>query len=324
MGYGIRIHKHGGPEVLRWEEVAPLHPAAGEVLVRHQAIGLNFIDTYFRTGLYKPPALPFIPGNEGAGIVAEVGKGVTAVKPGDRIAYAGTLGSYAQERLLPADRVVKVPRGVSAELAASIMLKGMTAHYLLHRVHKVKAGDTVLCHAAAGAVGQILCQWANALGATVIGTVGSAEKAKIAKKRGCHHVINYREKDFAAEVLRITRGAKVDVVYDGVGKDVYPASLDCIRPLGLWALFGQSSGPVPPVDLSILAQKGSLFVTRPILFTYIAARKDLEKAARQLFRVVTDGTVNAEVNQRYALKDAAQAHRDLEARRTTGATVLLP
>lgn len=324
MAFGIKVHEHGGPEVLIWEEVETPPPGPGEVLVRHKAVGLNFIDTYFRSGLYKPPALPFIPGNEGAGDVAAVGEGVTHVEPGDRVAYAATLGSYAEERLLPADRVVKIPDDLSYEMAAAIMLKGLTAHYLLRRTHAVQQGETILCHAAAGGVGQILTQWARSLGATVIGTVGSAAKAEIAKSRGCHHVINYAERDFVAEVKEITGGGGVDVVYDGVGKDTYPASLDCIRPLGLWALFGQASGPVPPVDLTILSQKGSLFVTRPVLFTYIAEREKLEQAARELFEVVGTGAVKVEVNQRYALKDAAQAHRDLQGRRTTGASVLLP
>jgi NADPH2:quinone reductase len=324
MAHGIRVHEHGGPEVLAWEEVETPKPGPGEVLVRHHAVGLNFIDTYFRTGLYKPPALPFIPGNEGAGDVIAVGEGVAHVKPGDRVAYAATLGSYAEERLLPADRVVEIADDVSYETAAAIMLKGLTAHYLVRWTHAIQPGETILCHAAAGGVGQILTQWARSLGATVIGTVGSPAKAEIARECGCHHVINYAEQDFVAEVRRITGGRGVDVVYDGVGKDTYPGSLDCLRPLGLWALFGQASGPVPPVDLTILAQKGSLFATRPILFTYIAEREKLEEAARELFGVIGAGTVKVEVSQRYALKDAARAHRDLEARRTTGASVLVP
>lgn len=324
MAFAIRVHEHGGPEVLRWEEVETPEPGPGEVLVRHHAVGLNFIDTYFRKGLYKPPALPFSPGNEGAGEIVAVGKGVSHLRPGERVAYAATLGSYAEERLLPADRVVRIADDIAYETAAAIMLKGLTAHYLLHWTHAVQPGETLLCHAAAGGVGQILTQWARGLGATVIGTVGSAKKMELAERCGCHHVINYAEQDFVAEVRRITGGRGVDVVYDGVGKDTYPGSLDCLRPLGLWALFGQSSGPVPPVDLAILAQKGSLFVTRPTLFTYIAEREKLEEAARALFDAVGAGTVKAEVNQRYALKDAAEAHRDLEARRTTGASVLLP
>lgn len=324
MTHAIVVEKTGGPEVLKWREVAVGKPGRGQVRVRHTAIGLNFIDIYFRQGLYPPPALPFTLGNEGAGEVVAVGAGVSDLKVGDRVAYAASLGAYSEERLVEADRVVKVPGGVSDEVAAAIMLKGMTAQYLLRQTFRVKKGDTILLHAAAGGVGLIACQWANALGATVIGTAGSKEKVRLAKTHGCHHVIDYRAKDFVAEVKRITRGAGVDVVYDSVGKDTFPGSLDCLRPLGLWVLFGQSSGPVPPVDLGILAQKGSLFATRPTLFTYAARREDLLKMARELFRVVANGQVKVEINQRYALRDAARAQRDLAARRTTGASVLLP
>jgi len=324
MTHVIQIDQHGGPNVLKWREVEVASPGKGEVRIRHHAIGLNFIDTYFRTGLYKPPSLPFIPGAEGAGEVVAVGRGVKDVKPGDRVAYSGGLGAYAEERNLAADRAVKIPRNVSYEQAAAIMLKGLTAQYLLRRTHRVKPGETILFHAAAGGVGQIACQWAHALGATVIGTVGGKPKVRLAKAAGCHHVIDYKAEDFVERVRKITKGAGVDVVYDGVGKDTYPGSLDCLRPLGMWVLFGQSSGPVPPFDLQTLAPKGSLFVTRPTIATYTAKREDLIKGARELFRVVGNGAVKVAINQRYALKDAAKAHRDLEARKTTGATVLLP
>lgn len=324
MSKAIRVHEYGAPKVMQWENAKPGKPKKGEALVRHHAVGLNYIDTYFRSGAYKAPALPFTPGNEGAGEVLALGAGVTGLKVGDRVAYAGPLGSYSEERTMPADRLVKIPDNVSYELAASIMLKGMTAQYLLRRTFRVKKGDTILFHAAAGGVGLMACQWANALGATVIGTVGSKEKAKLAKAHGCHHVINYREKDFVEQVRRITRKEGVDVVYDGVGKDTFPGSLDCIKPLGMWVLFGAASGPVPPLDLQMLAARGSLFTTRPTLFSYIAKREDLVKTARELFKVVGDETVKVEINQRYKLKDAAKAHRDLEGRKTTGASVLLP
>ena len=322
MSKAILVHEHGGPGVMKWEDMATGKPKRGEILIRHHAVGLNYIDTYFRSGLYKPAALPFVPGNEGAGEVLAVGAGVKDMKVGDRIAYAGPIGSYSEERTIAADRVVKLPKTIDYDVAASIMLKGMTAQYLLRRTFRVKKGDTILFHAAAGGVGLMACQWANALGATVIGTVGSKEKAKLAKAHGCHHVINYREKNFAEEVRRITKKQGVDVVYDGVGKDTFPGSLDCLKPLGMWVLFGAASGPVPPIDLGILAQKGSLFATRPSMFTYVAKREDLVKTARELFKVVGDGTVKVEINQRYALKDAGRAHTDLEGRKTTGATVL--
>jgi NADPH2:quinone reductase len=324
MTRAIQIDQPGGPNALKWREVEVGDPGKGEVRIRHRAIGLNFLDTYFRSGLYKAPSLPFVPGNEGAGDVVAVGRGVGEFKPGDRVAYVGGLGAYAEERLVPADRLVKLPRGVSDEQAAAVMLKGLTAHYLLRRTFKVKKGDTILCHAAAGGVGHLLCQWADALGVTVIGTAGGAAKVKIAKANGCRYVIDYKTQDFVERVRKITKGAGVDVVYDGVGKDTYPGSLDCLRPLGMWVLFGQSSGPPPPLEMATLAQKGSLFATRPTLFTYIAKREDLLKGARELFRAVANGAVKIEIDQRYALKDAAKAHRDLEARKTTGATVLLP
>lgn len=324
MTHAIRIHEHGGPDVMKWETVVVGKPGDNEILVRHSAVGLNYIDTYHRTGLYKI-ALPSIIGREGAGVVEAVGIGVTEVKVGDRVAYGSApIGSYAESRLVSADRVVRIPDGVTDQQAASMMLKGMTAQYLIRRTHCVKPGDTILFHAAAGGVGLILCQWARHLGATVIGTVGSEEKAVLAKANGCHHVINYRSEDFVARVAEITGGKKCAVVYDGVGKDTFMKSLDCVRPRGMVALFGNASGKVEPLDLGILAAKGSLFVTRPTLDTHVATREDLVATANDLFDVVSRGIVKIEVNQTYALKDAAQAHQDLEARKTTGSTVLIP
>ena len=325
MSKAIRIHAHGGPEALRYEENDPGRPGAGEVLVRHTAIGLNFLDVYYRTGLYPAPnGLPLVPGAEAAGVVVEVGPGVDRLKAGDRIAYAAATGSYAQERVIAADRLVKVPDGIGDEQAAAMMLKGMTAEYLLRRTFKVKAGDTILCHAAAGGVGLILGQWAKHLGAVTIGTVGSADKAERARASGYDHVIDYRSQDFVAEVAAITGGRKCDVVYDSVGKDTFPGSLDCLRPLGMFVSFGQSSGPIPPFDIGLLARKGSLFATRPTLFHYNARREDLEESAAALFDVVLSGAVEIRINQRYGLDEAARAHADLEGRRTTGATVLVP
>lgn len=323
MPKAIRVHETGGPEVLRFEEHDPGRPGAGEALVEHKAIGLNFIDVYFRTGLY-PEKTPFVPGGEAAGVVLEVGEGVEALKPGDRVAYCIRGGAYAEQRVIAADRLVKVPDTISDEQAAAMMLKGMTAWYLLRRTYDVKPGDTILYHAAAGGVGLLVGQWAKHLGATVIGTAGAPEKIELALGHGYDHVINYRVEDFVEAVDRITEGRKCDVVYDSVGKDTFPASLDCLRPLGLFVSFGQSSGPVPPLNLAVLSQKGSLFVTRPTLFTYIAKRADLEEAARSLFEVVGSGAVEVVINQRYDLKDVAQAHRDLEGRKTTGTTVLVP
>lgn len=321
----ILVSKHGGPEVLEWRDHPVGDPGPGDVRIRHDAIGLNFLDVYFRTGLYPAPnGLPLVPGNEGAGVVIGVGEGVSSLKEGDRIAYAGPIGAYAQERVIAADRLVKVPDSIELDVAAGMMLKGMTAEYLLRRTHEVKAGQTILFHAAAGGVGLIAGQWAKALGATVIGTVGSAQKAELASAHGYDHVINYREEDFVARVKDITGGKGVDVVYDSVGKDTFPGSLDCLRPRGLWVSFGQSSGPVDPIDIGILSKKGSLFATRPTLFTYIASRADLEASARSLFDVVSRGIVRIELNQRYPLSEAAQAHRDLEGRKTTGTTVLTP
>lgn len=325
MVRAIRIHTPGGPEALSLDEVPVGDPAPGQIRLKQTAIGLNYIDTYHRTGLYPVPTLPTVIGLEAAGIVEAVGAGVEKLKPGDRVAYgAGPLGAYAEARLIDAAKVVKLPDAISDRVAAAIMLKGMTAHYLLRRTYVVKPGDVILVHAAAGGVGLILCQWAKALGATVIGTVGSPEKAAEAARHGCDHPVLYREQDFVTWVKEITKGAGVPVVYDSVGKDTFMKSLDCLRPFGVMALFGQSSGPVPPVDLGILAQKGSLYVTRPTLMTYVAKRPDLERAARELFEVVGSGKVKVEINQTYPLAEAARAHRDLEARKTTGSTLLLP
>ena len=324
MTHAIRIHEHGGPEVMKWETVEVGAPGEKEVRIRHTAVGLNFIDTYHRTGLYKIP-LPSVIGREAAGVVESVGAGVADLKIGDRVAYgAAPIGAYAEARLVPADRLVKIPDSVTDQQAASIMLKGMTAQYLLRRTYAVKAGDTILFHAAAGGVGLILCQWAKHLGANVIGTVGSAEKGELAKAHGCDHIINYRTEDFVARVAEITGGKKCAVVYDGVGKDTFLKSLDCIRPRGTMALFGNASGKVEPFDLGMLAAKGSLYVTRPTLDTHVATREDLVATAADLFDVVGRGIVKVEINQTYALKDAEQAHRDLEARKTTGSTVLIP
>jgi NADPH2:quinone reductase len=325
MSKAIRIHQNGGPEVMKYEDADPGKPGAGQVLIEHTAIGLNFIDVYFRTGLYPAPAgMPFTPGSEGAGRVLELGPDVTGLKVGDRVAYAGPLGAYAERRVVPADRLVRIPEGISDEQAAGMMLKGMTAEYLLRRTYRVKKGDTILFHAAAGGVGLLAGQWAKLLGATVIGTAGSEEKIALAKAHGYDHVINYRTQDFVAEVNRITNGEKCATVYDSVGKDTFPGSLDCLRPMGMWASFGQSSGALEPVNLGILSQKGSLFATRPTLFTYVAKRADLEESASALFDVVAKGIVKIEAKQTYKLADAAKAHRDLEGRKTTGVTVLIP
>jgi len=323
MPYAIRIHETGGPEKMRWEEVAIEAPGPGQVLVRNTAIGLNFIDTYHRSGMY-PVTLPATLGMEGAGVVDSVGPKVTGLKAGDRVAYAQPLGAYGEFVLRPADRLVKIPAGIEDKTAAAMMLKGMTAQYLLRRTYKVKAGDTILVHAAAGGVGQILCQWGKHLGAAVIGTVGSEEKARLAKKAGCRHVIVTAREKFSERVKEITKGAGVPVVYDGVGKDTFMGSLDCLAPLGLMVSYGSASGAVPPFDILILSRKGSLYVTRPTLMTYTAKREDLLKSAAELFSVVKKGAVKITINQTYALRDAAQAHRDLESRKTTGSTVLLP
>tara|TARA_R110002020_G_scaffold441495_2_gene652333 strand:+ start:8636 stop:9613 length:978 start_codon:yes stop_codon:yes gene_type:complete len=325
MMKAILVSKCGGPEVLEWRDHEVGSPGPGEVRIRHEAVGLNFIDVYYRTGLYPAPnGLPLVPGNEGAGIVTAVGEGVTLFKEGDRIAYAGPIGAYTSERVIAADRIVKVPEGIELDVAAGMMLKGMTAEYLLRRTYAIQPGDKILYHAAAGGVGLIVGQWAKALGATVIGTVGSEEKAKLAQANGYDHVINYRTEDFVERVRQITDGKGVDVVYDSVGKDTFPGSLDCLRPRGLWTSFGQSSGPIEPFNIGILSQKGSLFATRPTLFSYIASRADLEASANALFDVVSRGVVKIGINQRYPLAEAARAHADLEARKTTGTTVLMP
>jgi NADPH2:quinone reductase len=325
MSKAIKIQANGGPEVMAYEENDPGRPGPGQVLVRHTAIGLNFLDVYYRSGLYPAPAgFPLIPGNEAAGVVLETGEGVEGLKKGDRVAYAGPLGAYCDERVIAASVLVKVPEGVSDEQAAAMMLKGMTAEYLLRRTFPVKPGDIILYHAAAGGVGLILGQWAKHLGATVIGTASSAEKIALAKAHGFDHVINYRETDFVGAVKEITGGKLCDVVYDSVGKDTFPGSLDCLRPRGLFVSFGQSSGPIPPFNLALLSQKGSLYATRPTIFLYNAKREDLEASAKALFEVVASGAVRIEINQRYALRDAAKAHADLEARKTTGTSILLP
>jgi len=321
MVQAIRFAKTGGPEVLEWQAVDVGKPGPGQVRLKHSAVGLNYIDTYQRSGLYPMP-MPSGLGSEAAGIIEEVGSGVSGLKAGDRVAYAGgPLGAYSEARVMPADRLVPIPAGITDSQAAAMMLKGMTACYLIRRTHAVKKGETILIHAAAGGVGLIVCQWAKHLGATVIGTVGDDEKAALAKKHGCDHPINYRREDFVARVNEITGGKKCPVVYDSVGKDTFFKSLDCIAPLGLMALFGQSSGAVAPVDLGILAGKGSLFVTRPTLNTYTATREDLLTASGDLFAVVASGAVKIQVNQAYPLRNAAQAHRDLESRKTTGSTV---
>ncbi|HKA42914.1 MAG TPA: quinone oxidoreductase [Burkholderiales bacterium] len=323
MPYAIRISEHGGPEKLRWEEVQVGDPGPGQVRVRNTAIGLNYIDTYQRGGLY-PMQLPFTLGSEGAGVIEAVGPKVKEFKVGDRVAYAGPIGAYAQVLLRPADRLVKIPTGVDDKEAAAMMLKGMTAQYLIRRTYRVKKGDTILMHAAAGGVGLILCQWAKHLGANVIGTVGSDEKAALAKKAGCKHVIVTSREKFFDRVKEITKGQGVPVVYDGVGKDVFMDSLDCLSPLGLMVNFGNASGAVPPFSPLILSAKGSLFLTRPTLGTYTAKREDLVKTAQELFSVVKSKKVKIAINQTYPLREAAQAHADLESRKTTGSTVLLP
>jgi NADPH2:quinone reductase len=323
MIQAIRIHAPGGPEVMKWEEVPRPEPSQGEALIKQEAVGLNYIDVYFRSGLYKAPTIPLVIGQEGAGTVLAIGPGVTAVKPGDRVAYAGALGGYATERVIAADRLVKLPDAIDFKTAAAMMLQGMTAQYLIRRTYAVKSGDTIVVHAAAGGVGLILSQWAKSLGATVIGVVSTEQKAELARAHGATHTV-VGHANLVAEVKRITGGAMVPVVYDSVGKDTWTASLDCLAPLGLMVSYGNASGPVGPVDIGILAAKGSLYLTRPSLATYTAKRSDLEKVAADLFDVVSRGVVKIEVNQTYPLKDAAAAHIALESRKTTGSTVLLP
>ena len=325
MVAAVRVHKTGGPEVLTFEDIEVPAPGQGQVKIKQHACGVNFIDCYFRMGLYPSPVgMPFVAGNEGAGEVTAVGPGVTDLKVGDRVAYVVPLGGYAAERLLPADRSVKIPDKITYEQAAGMMLKGMTAQYLLNRTFKVGKGMTVLMHAAAGGVGLILCQWAKHLGATVIGTVGSKDKAALAKANGCDHTILYRDEDFVAKVKEITGGKLCDVVYDAIGKTTFPASLDCIRPLGMFVSFGAASGPIEAFNIGILQQKGSLFATRPTLNTYTAKREDLMMTAKDLFDIVASGKVKIPVNQTYALKDAVKAHRELEGRETTGSSILVP
>jgi NADPH:quinone reductase len=325
MIQAICIHQTGGPEILKWETVEPGKPNIGETRIRQTAIGLNYIDIYYRTGLYPLPSLPIVLGLEGAGIVEEVGVGVTEVKVGDRVAYAGgPLGAYAEERLIPADRLVLLPDGISDVEAAGMMLKGLTAQYLLRRTYSLNSGETILVHAAAGGVGSLLCQWANYLGATVIGTVSSDQKAEHAKANGCKHTIVYTRENFSERVKQLTEGIGVPVVYDGVGKDTFLESLNCLSPFGLMVSFGNASGKVPLFDIGILSAKGSLFLTRPTLMDYTAKRADLQSSAKDLFDVVLCGAVKVDVQHTYALKDAAMAHRDLEARRITGSVVLLP
>ena len=324
MVHAIRIHETGGPDVLRWEAVEVPAPAEGELRIRHTAIGLNYIDTYIRDGLYKTQ-LPLALGQEAAGEVLAVGPGVTGFKPGDRVAYGnGPTGSYSEERVIPAEKVVKIPDGVNDRTAAAIMLKGLTSWYLLRRTFQVAPGQTILFHAAAGGVGQIACQWAKHLGATVIGTAGGPEKVAVARANGCDHVIDYSTEDFVARVRAITGGKGVPVVYDGVGKTTFEGSLDCLSPRGMMVTFGNASGPVAPISPLVLSQKGSLYLTRPTLATHIAARSEYEAAAAELFDVVAKGAVKISINQTYPLRETAQAHRDLEARKTTGSTVLLP
>jgi len=324
MPHAIRVHQPGGPEVMQWEEVTVGDPGPGQARVRHTAVGLNYIDTYHRSGLYKLP-MPTALGSEGAGIVEAVGADVTDIKAGDRVAYSGGApGAYAELRVMPVDRLVKLPDGVAERTAATLMLKGLTVQYLFRQTYPLKSGETILFHAAAGGVGLIACQWARALGVTMIGTVGSDEKAAIAKAHGCTHTIVYTRENFVERVKELTGGKGVPVVYDGVGKAMFPASLDCLVPRGLYVNFGNASGPVPPFDMLMLSQKGSLYVTRPTLVTFTSTRPALLAMADEMFGLVKAGKIVNEARQTYALKDAAQAHRDLEARKTTGSTLLLP
>jgi NADPH:quinone reductase len=323
MVHAMRVHQAGGPEVMKWESIEVGEPGPGQVKLKQHAIGVNFVDTYQRSGLYKL-ALPFVPGNEGAGEVVAVGPGVTDFKVGDRGAYAGAIGGYAEVRLMPADRLVKLPDSIDYKTAAAMMLQGMTVRYLLRQTYKVGKDTTLLFHAAAGGVGLIACQWARHLGATIIGTVSTPQKAELAKAHGCTHVINYKTEDFVKRVKEITNGQGCDVVYDAVGKDTYPGSLDCLKPLGLWVSFGNASGAITNFDLLLLSSKGSLYATRPTLATYVAKRADLLASANELIDLVGKGVIKINVNHTYPLKDAVQAQRDLEGRKTTGSIVLLP
>ena len=325
MTKAIRIHRNGGPEVLKWEDHDPGQPGRDDVLIRHEAVGLNFIDVYHRTGLYPLPALPAIPGMEGAGVVEDVGKGITEFTPGDRVAYAGLPpGAYAEVRLIPGHRLIKLPENIPAKTAAAMMLKGMTARYLIRRCYAVKPGDTILVHAAAGGVGSIVSQWADDIGATVIGTVGSRETAEIARANRCHYPILYNQENFVEKVREITDGRGVDVVYDSVGQATFMKSLDCLKPFGMMVSFGQSSGSVPPFDPGILAAKGSLFMTRPSLMAYTEKREDLIAHAKDLFEMIERGAVTIHIGGEYPLSDAAVAHRHLEGRKTTGSIILIP
>ena len=325
MTHAIQVKETGGPEVLQWADIDVGAPGPGEVRLKQTAVGLNYIDVYFRTGLYPAAQMPFVVGLEAAGVVEEVGDGVKGLKAGDRVAYASApIGAYAEARLMPGDRVVKVPDAIDDQQAGGMMLQGMTVQYLIRRTYTVQKGDTILCHAAAGGVGLILCQWAKHLGATVIGTVGSEEKAELAKAYGCDHPIIYTKENFTERVREITDGEGVPVVYDSIGKDTWDGSLDCLRPRGMMVSFGNSSGPVDSFAPAVLSQKGSLYLTRPTLFNYTATREDLEATAQDLFDVVSSGAVKIEIHQTYPLKDAAAAHRDLEGRKTTGSTILLP
>ena len=325
MTKAIRIHQTGGPDAMQWEDIEVGAPGPGEIRIRHEAVGLNYIDVYFRTGLYPAPSLPFSPGMEGAGIVEAVGAEIDSLGIGDRVAYAGgPVGSYAEARLMPAAKVVKVPAGIDSKQAAAMMLQGMTVEYLLRRAYPVRSGETILFHAAAGGVGLIACQWAKHLGATVIGTVSSDEKAELARAHGCDHPIVYTREDFTERVMALTDGEGVPVVYDAVGRDTFEGSLDCLRPRGMLVSFGQSSGKIDPFDLGVLSAKGSLYITRPTLMTYTASRADLEDSAQALFDVVGQGAVRVTVNQTFPLAEAAAAHRALESRRTTGSTLLMP
>src|SRR4051812_19883318 len=323
MAKAVRFHKQGGPEVMQYDDVQAGDPGPGQARIRHTAIGVNFVDVYQRSGLY-PMQLPQVAGNEGAGVVEAVGQGVTDLKPGDRVAYTRLAGSYCEQRILPAGRLVKLPQGISDEQAASMLLKGLTVHYLIFTTYPVKKGETVLWHAAAGGVGLIACQWLKSLGVTVIGTAGSDEKCALAKAHGAEHVINYSKENFVERVGRITGGKKVPVVYDSVGKTTWDGSLDSLRMRGFMISFGNASGAVPPVNLGVLTQKGSLFVQRPTLGSHIVTREELVKRANDLFEVVKSGKVKIETTGRYKLADAAQAHRDLEARKTTGSVILIP
>jgi NADPH2:quinone reductase len=324
MARAVRIHEYGGPEALVWEEVRVARPGPGELLLRQTAVGLNFIDTYNRTGLYPLPELPAVLGREAAGVVEEIGQGVTELRPGDRVAYAMPVGAYAERRLIAADQVVPLPGGIDERQAAAVMLKGLTAHYLLRKTYAVKAGDTILVHAAAGGVGLLLCQWADHLGATVIGTVGSPEKAELARSHGCRHPVLYEEESFVERVREVTDGSGLPVVYDSVGQATFMDSLDCLGPLGLMVSYGQSSGPVEPIEVTTLSAKGSLFLTRPTLATYTARREDLLANSAELLGLVAEGVLRVEIGQTYPLRDAARAHQDLELRKTVGSTLLLP